>query len=103
MWLCCLFVLSDETRARAVSPDGQILAGAFTLQRPMDMLVNGFWDRLSALRDYAAVCKHVLKLAVPHADKKIVGKKKAMIADEDRQVSTYTQTMQANDQCASAG
>lgn len=55
----------------------------------MDTLALGFWPRLPALRNYGVLTKLMLKLAVPHADKGVVGKRKIMHADDDRQVATH--------------
>lgn len=55
----------------------------------MDTLALGFWSRLPALRNYGVLTKLMLKLAVPHAEKGVVGKRKTMHADDDRQVETH--------------
>lgn len=75
-----------EPRSRALV-DGAVLVGTSDLQRPMDMLVNGFWSSMSCLQDYSAVCSFVLGVAAPRASSKVAGsKKKAQPVDEDRQV-----------------
>ena len=86
-WLLCSVhsAESEEPRSRAVV-DGVVLVGTSDLQRPMDTLVNGFWDSLSCLQDYGAVCSYVLSVAAPRASKVAGSKKKAQPVDEDRQV-----------------
>lgn len=61
-------------------------AASSSLQRPMDMLVNSFWSRLPALRDYDALTKLILKSSKPTTSGGGVGaRKKAAPVDEDRQ------------------
>jgi len=77
----------DEARRVQVA-EGKLRVGQQSLQEPMDTLVNGFWTKLPALQDYAALTKAIIKLASAAADGKVAGKR--VVADEDRQVRKQT-------------
>jgi hypothetical protein len=79
----------DEARRVQVA-EGKLRVGQQSLQEPMDTLVNGFWTKLPALQDYAALTKASIKLASAAADGKVAGKR--VVADEDRQVRRHTRT-----------